>query len=131
MRTALELSLIENVAREDVDELTHTRLIPGLSFWAGPRPRSPAALGITEHQVRQRLALANLLPEIRDLFRAEELDAGRSATLTLATKTQQRDLLKLDGRPDAPRGRQLKGWLLCRYRHNSHYAERVIMPSRR
>jgi ParB family chromosome partitioning protein len=40
--------------------------------------RTPAQIalgqGVTEHQVRQRLALANLLPQIRDLFHEGELE---------------------------------------------------------
>jgi ParB family chromosome partitioning protein len=55
--------------------------------------------------------LANLLPAIRDLFRCEELDASDLQLLTMATKTQQRDWLKLHDESDAPFGSGLKGWL--------------------
>jgi hypothetical protein len=47
----------------------------------------------------------------------------------MATKSQQRDWLKLWNDSNAPTGHALKGWLLCRSRHNNHYAERVIIPS--
>jgi ParB family chromosome partitioning protein len=108
---ALEISLIENVAREDADELAEYETYAGL-IKLGKKPGDIAlTFGITEHKVTQRLALANLLPAIRDLFRCEELDPGDLQLLTMATKTQQRDWLKLYDDHDAPTGHQLKGWL--------------------
>jgi len=108
---ALEISLIENVAREDADELAEYETYAGL-IKLGKTPSAIAlTFGITEHKVTQRLALANLLPAIRDLFRCEELDPGDLQLLTMATKTQQRDWLKLYDDRDAPTGHQLKGWL--------------------
>jgi ParB family chromosome partitioning protein len=67
--------------------------------------------GKTERQVTQSLAITNLLPRIRDLYRGEELDAGDLQLLTMATKTQQRDWLKMRADNDAPTGHSLKGWL--------------------
>jgi ParB family chromosome partitioning protein len=126
---ALEISLIENVAREDADELTEYESYAGLIRLG----RSPAEIaktfGVEEKDVVRRLALANLMPRIRDLFRNEELDTSDLQLLTMATKSQQREWLKLWDDNDAPTGHGLKGWLLCRTRHNNHYAERVIMPS--
>lgn len=108
---ALEISLIENVAREDADELAEYETYAGL-IKLGKKPGEIAAtFGITEHKVTQRLALANLLPAIRDLYRSDELDPADLQLLTMATKTQQRDWLKLAAENDAPRGQQLKGWL--------------------
>ncbi len=108
---ALEISLIENVAREDADELAEYETYAGL-IKLGKNPSAIAlTFGITEHKVMQRLALANLLPAIRDLFRCEELDPGDLQLLTMAAKTQQRDWLKLYDDRDAPTGHQLKGWL--------------------
>ena len=127
---ALELSLIENVAREYVDELTQYEVYTRLIVLGRTPAQIALGQGVTEHQVRQRLALANLLPQIRDMFREGELEAEDLQALTLATKTQQRSFLKLVAENDAPRGRYLKDWLLCRPRHNSHYAERIIMPTR-
>ena len=108
---ALEISLIENVAREDADELAEYETYAGL-IKLGKKPSEIAAtFGITEHKVTQRLALANLLPAIRDLYRSEELDPADLQLLTMATKTQQREWLKLASNGDAPTGQQLKGWL--------------------
>ena len=108
---ALELSLIENVAREDVDELTQYEVYTRLIVLGRTPGQIAASQGVTEHQVRQRLALANLLPQIRDLFRAGDLEPEDLQTLTLATKTQQRSFLKLVADQDVPRGRHLKDWL--------------------
>jgi ParB family chromosome partitioning protein len=127
---AIEASLIENIAREDVDEITAFETFSALIREGREVGEIARTFGKTEREVTQCLAIANLLPRIRDLYRNEELDAGDLQLLTMATKTQQRDWLKLWDDNDAPTGQTLKGWLLCRSRHNSHYAERVIMPSR-
>jgi ParB family chromosome partitioning protein len=127
---ALEISLIENVAREDADELTEYETYAGLVRLGRTPGEIAKTFGADEKDVLRRLALANLLPRIRDLYRSEELDSSDLQLLTMATKSQQQAWLKLWDKNDAPTGHQLKGWLLCRSRHNSHYAERVIMPSR-
>ena len=94
---ALEISLIENVAREDADELTEYESYAGLIRLG----RSPAEIaktfGVEEKDVLRRLALANLMPRIRDLFRSEELDASDLQLLTMATKSQQRRLAETLG----------------------------------
>ncbi len=108
---ALEISLIENVAREDVDELSEYETYSGL-IKLGRSPEEIArTFGKTAREVTQRLAIANLLPRIREFYRSEQLDAGDLQLLTMATKTQQRDWLALWDENDAPTGRALKGWL--------------------
>jgi ParB family chromosome partitioning protein len=64
-------------------------------------------------QVKRTLALGNLLPRIRHLYRDEKIDAATVRHLTLASKVQQRDWLALfDGEDThAPVGQQLKAWL--------------------
>jgi ParB family chromosome partitioning protein len=126
---AREISLIENVARQDADEITCYEAFSALIRDGKTVDEIARTFGKTERQVRQSLAVANLLPRIRDLYRSEELDGGDLQLLTMATKAQQRDWLKLWDDNDAPTGHGLKGWLLCRTRHNSHYPECVIMPS--
>ena len=56
------------------------------------------------------MALANLLPRIRDLYRSEELDSSDLQLLTMH-QSQQQAWLKLWDKNDAPTGHQLKGWL--------------------
>jgi ParB family chromosome partitioning protein len=110
---ALEASLIENIARLDPDEVTRwetfTRLVR-----EGRSPEDIAiTFGLTEVQVKRTLALGNLMPRIRSLYRSEKIDAVTVRHLTLASKQQQRDWLALYDDPQAyaPTGHQLKGWL--------------------
>lgn len=110
---AIEASMIENMARLDVDEVrqweSFTRLVRegrGLDDIA-------MTFGLPELSIRRVLALGNLLPRIRDLYRAERIDRTTVRHLTLASKSQQRAWLALFDDPDAyvPTGHQLKAWL--------------------
>jgi ParB family chromosome partitioning protein len=111
--TALEASLIENVARLEPDEVTRwetfTRLVK-----EGRTPEGIAlTFGLTELQVRRTLALGDLLPRIRNLYRDEKIDAVTVRHLTLASKAQQKEWLAMLDDPQAycPTGSQLKAWL--------------------
>ncbi|TRO91256.1 chromosome partitioning protein ParB [Glycocaulis profundi] len=110
---ALEASLIENTARLDPDEVTQwatfTRLVKEGRIVAD----LSATFAITERQVRQILALGNLLPRIRALYGEGAIDAGTVRPLTLASKARQREWLALYDDPEqyAPRGAQVKAWL--------------------
>jgi ParB family transcriptional regulator, chromosome partitioning protein len=110
---ALEISMIENMLRQNPDAVTqwesYTRLVKeGRSV-----EDIAATFALTELQVKRILALGNLLPRIREAFRAEEIDAATVKHLTLATKSQQKAWLALfdDAECYAPRGNQLKAWL--------------------
>jgi ParB family transcriptional regulator, chromosome partitioning protein len=110
---ALEISMIENMLRQAPDQVTqwesYTRLVKeGRSV-----EDIAATFALTELQVMRILALGNLLPRIREAFRAEEIDAPTVKHLTLATKAQQKAWLALFEEKDgyAPRGSQLKAWL--------------------
>jgi len=108
---ALEISLIENVAREDVDELSQYETYSRLILLGREPSQIAGAFGIPEKLVRQRLAIANLLPRIRDLYRDEQIEADDLQILTLAAKSQQRAYLALIDDNDAPRGSYLRDWL--------------------
>jgi ParB family chromosome partitioning protein len=111
---ALEISLIENVARRDADEVTqwetYTRLIT-------KEGRSIADISLTfgmpEAWVKRILALGNLLPRIRSLYAKAEIRPETVRQLTLATKSQQREWLALydNDEHQCPTGHQLKAWL--------------------
>ncbi|RZJ97356.1 MAG: ParB/RepB/Spo0J family partition protein [Novosphingobium sp.] len=110
----VEASLIENVARLDPDEVTRwetfTRLVK-----EGREPADIAAtFGLPDLAVKRVLALGNLMPRIRDLYRREKIDRATIRHLTLATKARQRDWLALYDDPEArcPTGHGLKAWLL-------------------
>jgi ParB family chromosome partitioning protein len=64
--------------------------------------------------VKRILALGNLMPRIRTLYRDGKIDATTVRHLTMASKSQQRAWLALFADPEAycPTGRQLKSWLL-------------------
>ena len=110
---ALEVSMIENMLRQNPDQVTqwesYTRLVKeGRSV-----DDIAATFALTELLVKRILALGNLLPRIREAYRAEEIDAATVRHLTLATKAQQKAWLAMfdDADSYAPRGNQLKAWL--------------------
>ncbi|MGO8867409.1 MAG: ParB/RepB/Spo0J family partition protein [Alphaproteobacteria bacterium] len=110
---ALEASLIENIARLDPDEMSQYETFVRLTKEGRSVAGIAATFGITERMVNQRLALGNLLPRIKELYRNEEIDFETIQHLTLASKAQQKDWLTLYDDPGshAPRGYQLKQWL--------------------
>ncbi|MES2443960.1 MAG: ParB/RepB/Spo0J family partition protein [Pseudomonadota bacterium] len=110
---AIEISMIENMARLDADEVTQwesfTRLVK-----EGEKVEDIAAtFGFPELMVRRILALGNLIPRIRDLYRVEKIDRATVRHLTMASKGQQKAWLALYDDPDnyTPTGHQLKAWL--------------------
>jgi ParB family transcriptional regulator, chromosome partitioning protein len=110
---ALEASLIENVARLDPDEMAQHDTFVRLIKQGKSVADLAATFGLTETMVKRRLALGNLLPKIKDAYRREEIDAETVRHLTMATKSQQQDWLKLceDEGAHVPMGQQLKHWL--------------------
>jgi len=110
---AVEASLIENLARLDPDEVTQWETFTRLVREGRKVDDIAATFGLPELSVRRVLALGNLLPAIRDLYRREEIDAATVRHLTLASKSQQKAWLALADDPDSyvPTGHQLKAWL--------------------
>jgi len=110
---ALEASLIENIARLDPDEVSRCESFTRLVREGRKVEDIGLTFGLTSLQVKRTLAIGNLLPRIRNLYRAEKIDAVTMRHLTLATKTQQREWLALVDCPEkhAPTGSQLKAWL--------------------
>ena len=110
---ALEASLIENIARLDPDEMTQCETFTRLVREGRSVEELSLTFGLTPLQVKRTLALGNLLPRIRNLYRAGKIDAVTARHLTLASKTQQRDWLALldDGNAYVPVGSALKAWL--------------------
>lgn len=110
---ALEASLIENIARLDPDEVTRWETFTRLVREGRSAEDIALTFGLTELQVKRTLALGNLLPRIRNLYGAEQIDAVTVRHLTLASKARQREWLALLDSEDgyAPVGQQLKAWL--------------------
>jgi ParB family chromosome partitioning protein len=110
---ALEASLIENLARLAPDEVTQWESFTRLVKEGRSVDEISMTFGMPELTVKRILALGNLLPRIRQLYRAEEIDATSVRHLTMATKAQQKTWLALYDDPNAsiPKGHQLKAWL--------------------
>jgi len=110
---AIEASMIENMARLDADEVTQWENFVRLVKEGRTPDDISATFGLPELMVRRVLALGNLLPRIRDLYRREKIDAATVRHLTLASKSQQKAWLALYDDPDTyvPTGHQLKAWL--------------------
>lgn len=110
---AIEASLLENTARRDPDPMREYETFVRLIKEGRTVDNIAATFGMTGTQVKQRLALGNLISGIREAYRAEEIDDETVRHLTLASPSQQRKWLKLYNDPDqyAPRGFQLKQWL--------------------
>jgi ParB family transcriptional regulator, chromosome partitioning protein len=110
---ALEASLIENVARLDPDEVTRWETFTRLVKEGRSAEDIALTFGLTELQVKRTLALGNLLPRTRQLYRDQKIDVVTVKHLTLASKAQQREWLAMfeDPAAYAPRGSALKAWL--------------------
>ncbi|OWQ92413.1 ParB/RepB/Spo0J family partition protein [Sphingopyxis witflariensis] len=110
---ALEASLIENIARLDPDEVNRCEAFTRLVREGRDIEAIGLTFGLTSLQVKRTLAIGNLLPRIRGLYRTDKIDVVTMRHLTLATKAQQREWLALIDCPEkhAPTGSQLRAWL--------------------
>ena len=110
---AIEASLIENTVRLDPDEVSRWETFARLVNEGRTVEDIAATFGVGEIAVRRALALGSLLPEIRQAYRDDEIDAQTVRHLTLAREAQQAEWLMLlrDPEQHAPRGWQLKQWL--------------------
>ncbi|MGE0854094.1 MAG: ParB/RepB/Spo0J family partition protein [Hyphomicrobiaceae bacterium] len=112
--TALEASLAENVERLPMDELEQYEAFAALGKTGLSEGDIAAHFAISEQVVKRRLAIANLHPDIRRLYRAGDIDSQTLQLLTLATKERQKAWLALHNDPEqeSPPSWQLKAWLL-------------------
>jgi len=110
---ALEASLIENLARLDPDEVTQWETFTRLVKEGREVDDIAATFGLPDLTISRVLALGNLLPRIRQIYRDEKIDRTTVRHLTLASKSQQKAWLALYDDPDnyTPTGHQLKAWL--------------------
>ena len=110
---ALEASLIENIARLDPDEVTRWETFIRLVKEGRTPEDISLTFGLTAMQVKRTLALGNLLPRIRNIYRAEKIDAITVRHLTLASKARQKEWLALldDENAYVPTGHRLREWL--------------------
>jgi len=111
---AVEASLIENVARAPMDEMDQFEAFHRLLKEGRSVQEIAATFAVSEIVVKRRLAIANLLPRIRQAYREGEINSDSLQALTMATKSQQKEWLTLfeDEEQVAPTGWYLKKWLL-------------------
>jgi ParB family chromosome partitioning protein len=111
---AIEASMIENLARLDADEVMQWETFTRLVREGREVADISETFGLPELTIRRVLALGNLMPRVRDLYRREEIDRATVRHLTMASKAQQRAWLALLDDPNAyvPTGHNLKAWLL-------------------
>lgn len=110
---AVEASLIENLARLDPDEVAQWETFVRLTREGRTPADIAATFGLADSVVRRILALGNLLPRLRSLYRRGDIDTATVRHLTLATKRQQQAWLALldDAQSHAPTGERLRAWL--------------------
>ena len=109
---AIETSLIENVARLAPTEMEQYEAFKVLADKGQSVDEIAAVFGITPNSVRRRLALGSLIPDVRDAYTNQQIDAASIRVLTMATEEQQADWLALFNSDDyCPTGQQLKAWL--------------------
>lgn len=110
---AIEVSILENCARLDPDPMTQYEAFAALAAEGRSVSNIADTFGVTELTVKRRLALGNLIPNIRKAVKAELIDNESTKLLTMATPKQQRDWFKLfkDQKTFAPTGHRLKSWL--------------------
>ena len=109
---AIETSLIENVARLAPTEMEQYEAFKVLANKGQSVDDIAAVFGITPNSVRRRLALGSLIPDVREAYTNQQIDAASIRVLTMATEEQQADWLALFNSDDyCPTGQQLKAWL--------------------
>ncbi len=111
---AIEASILENVARLEPDEMQQFEAFKALSNKGRSIDDIARIFGVTDLTVKRRLALANLIPDIRKAYAEDEIDGATVTALTLASEEKQREWLAMFKSEDmrAPRGGALKRWLL-------------------
>ena len=110
---ALEASMLENLARVRPDEVSQWEAFVALVKTGRSVDEVADTFGFEPSAVKRILALGNLLPRIRTLYRGGQIDVNTVRHLTLASKSQQKAWLALfdDEAAYCPTGHQLKAWL--------------------
>jgi ParB/RepB/Spo0J family partition protein len=110
---ALEASMLENLARVQPDEVRQWEAFVELVKSGRSVDEVADTFGFEPSAVKRILALGNLLPRIRTLYRGGQIDVNTVRHLTLASKSQQKAWLALfdDEAAYCPTGHQLKAWL--------------------
>jgi ParB family chromosome partitioning protein len=110
---AIEASMIENIERLPMDEMDQYETFAALQKQDRTIPQIAFTFGCTEQLVKKRLAIGNLLPKIRQMYRNEDIGAKELQLLTMASTAKQKQYVKaFETGEDFPQQWQLKDWLL-------------------
>jgi ParB family transcriptional regulator, chromosome partitioning protein len=110
---AIEASMIENIERLPMDEMDQYETFAALQKQDRTIPQIAFTFGCTEQLVKKRLAIGNLLPKIRQMYRNEDIGAKELQLLTMASTAKQKQYVKaFETGKDFPQQWQLKEWLL-------------------
>ena len=112
---ALEASLAENFARLPNNELDEYKAFADLIGQGLGAEDVAARFGVTERYVKQRMAIANIIPPILKAYEKGDIRSDVLRVLTLASKRKQQEWWKL-AKADDPHvpthAYGLKKWLL-------------------
>lgn len=110
----IETSIIENAERMPLDELDAYDAFADLAREGRSEKDIAWLFSVPVAQVRQRLALSNLIPEAKARYRAGDIDTETLRLMTLGTRERQKAYLKLVDDPDQtpPPTWQLRQWML-------------------
>src|SRR3546814_3131937 len=92
---ALEASMLENLARVRPDEVSQWEAFVALVKTGRSVDEVADTFGFEPSAVKRILALGNLLPRIRTLYRGGQIDVNTVRHLTLASKSKQKAWLAL------------------------------------
>lgn len=110
---AIEASMIENIERLPMDEMDQFETFAALQKQKRTIEQIAFVFGCSEQLVKKRLAIGNLIPAIRQMYRNEDIGAKELQLLTMATTAKQKLYVKaFETNKDFPQAWQLKDWLL-------------------
>lgn len=110
---AIEASLVENLERLPMEMFNEMDAFVALRSKGRSVADIAQAFGISEQLVNRRLALGELIPEIKKLYRQGELESTDVQLLTLAAKDKQRAYVAaIESGENVPPRWNLRAWLL-------------------
>lgn len=110
---ALDISLAENLTQLPMNPLAQYEAFAALLKLKMPLADIAARYGVTERIVQQRLAMAALIPALKQEIQKSDIGLQEIQILTMATASQQREWLALyrEQPYQAPRGSSLRAWV--------------------
>ena len=91
---AIEASLAENILKLPMDEIDQYEAFAALKGKGRTIEDIASQFGVTELLVKKRLAIAGLIPPIRNAYRKGDIEADTLRQLTMATKARQKEWFK-------------------------------------